>query len=204
MEFHILYSRPHKFKLFSFFIRLFEGWIGWSHVSFLFYSQSLGRHLIYEASPMGVRFIGFSKFKELNEVVKAFQVTIDERYPKLYSHLLANCVDYAGHGYGFLTVFGYGITKFVSAITFGKVKIPMRMFTDGVKTFYCSELLSFMIIMLQEYVKELDHCPPPKGGWGIDLFEKQDILLSELDKILVKLTRYDCPILKFEEVDMFN
>jgi hypothetical protein len=134
----LVFTRPQKFKLFSYLIRKFEK-TEYSHCALIFYSSSLGRQLVYEASILGVRFLSIQKFNSLNKTIHKFDYDVRS---SIKNKILANCVDYAGTGYGYLSILGIGIFKILNAIG---IKQKKPFFSDGDKTFYCNELVWHLI-----------------------------------------------------------
>jgi hypothetical protein len=103
------FSKPKNKPLpvFSWLIRLYEG-TTFSHTYLRFHSESLDRHLVYEAVGGGVRFIGQPAWSKYAEEVDSFTISVsDEARLKLLQY----CVDSAGMEYGFIQNLGLVVAR---------------------------------------------------------------------------------------------
>lgn len=148
------FSRPKKgFAIFSWLIRLFER-TEYSHVYVKFYSESLDRWLIYQASGLKVNFEGSISFDERVQTLYRYSVDIKEED---YKKVLQFAVDNAGKPYSISQIFG--LAYVIVCRWFGKrVKNP---FPNGDQSYVCSELVATMIPQMKEYFNEhLDTVTP--------------------------------------------
>lgn len=149
------FSRPRKFKLFSWIIRKVEH-SEYSHVYIKTYSNTLERWLIYQASGTAVNFIGQERFYNHNEpiVEYLFQTT-----DKTKHEFLQLAVDTVGTPYGVKQLVGIGLVRLGKL--FGlRCKNPFR---DGKATYVCSELAAELLETLLgvDIEQDLD-CIGPK------------------------------------------
>lgn len=125
------FSRPKKWNPISWLIMKVQ-LTNYSHVYVKFYSNSLERELIYQASGLQVNFVGSVLFYNHHLAVKEFELDIsDEAHMKA----LRFAVDRAGTPYSIKQLFSilaYQITG----------KVP---FKDGRNAYVCSELIGEML-----------------------------------------------------------
>ena len=109
-----------------------------SHAYIKFYSASLDRVLVYQASGLAVNFMGPDVFKTKAIVYQEFELEVsDEAYKKCIQF----AIDKSGVGYGAKQLVGMGLVKLCSM--FGrKIKNP---FADGGSTYVCSELVFHLL-----------------------------------------------------------
>lgn len=105
----------------------------YSHVYLKFYSQSLGRTLIYEAVGSGVRFIGQPAWEGHAKEMHSYDIEISD---EAYFVLMGFCVDNAGIEYGFLQNLGVVISDLL--------KLEKNIFREGAN---CSEIVGKVLIM---------------------------------------------------------
>lgn len=124
------FSKPknHIFPIFSWGIRLFQGWTDYSHVYLKFHSDSLDKDIIYQASGLQVNFVGNELFSKHVHIIKEFEIEIDDND---YINLLQFAVDNAGKPYSIIDII---------AILFNKPKL-----LDGNKKYICSELIATIL-----------------------------------------------------------
>lgn len=136
------FSKPHKWKPYSWLImKLFD--TNYSHVYIKFYSDSLERDLIYQASGTSLNFCGLNHFCKNNTIVSEFDVSISTENRK---KMLQFAIDNEGKPYGVWNAVGLGIKHIARKLGFD-IKNP---FADGKKTEVCSELVAFV---LQEHTE---------------------------------------------------
>lgn len=124
-----------------------------SHVYVKWYSSKLDRWLIYQASGLKVNFVGQPLFLEDNKPVAEFLVktTAAEK-----TDIMATAVDLAGKPYGMKQLIGMAWVYLCHA--FGKrVRNP---YSDGSKTFICSELAAAILVKLGTKIEDLDSISP--------------------------------------------
>lgn len=123
-----------KFAWFSWLIR----WIDkteYSHVYIKFYSKSLERDIIYQASGSQVNFVGTKIFLTHNKIISEYSINIDSEIRK---KMIQKAIDNSGIPYGIKEVLGLGLVRF-SSIFGKKIQNPFR---DGANTFVCVELIA--------------------------------------------------------------
>jgi beta-xylosidase len=125
MKITIGFSRPKSFKIFSFFIRLYQGWTPYSHAFLSIPFTKFDRTIICEASHSDVHFIEQDRFKENNKITDQFEVEINESE---YKDLMQFCIDNCQKPYGVTTIIG--------------LFFRINEFKDSNKRFICSELVA--------------------------------------------------------------
>lgn len=154
MEDYIIvgFSTHKTFNVLSKLIQLVEH-TDFSHVYIRFYSKSIDRYLIYQASGLQVNFCGLEHFYEKNKTIAEFRIKVD---PETKRQLLMDAVDLAGKPYGMKDLIGIGLVRFCSLFKI-KIKNP---FADGSKTYICSELASTFLVKLGYTIQDLDSATP--------------------------------------------
>ena len=125
----ILFSRPKKFSLFSFGVRVWQGWSDESHVAMLTQDQITKVDLVYESSYGYVHAIPYETWKERN--IETFKIPFSLgsiKGPKALRYIHKQL----GKWYGFLT-----IAKLVLRSVF-----KMKIKGDGEHSFTCSEFVA--------------------------------------------------------------
>lgn len=143
-------TSKNKFAIGSAVIRAFEG-TPYSHTYMEFWSESIFRSLIYQASHGMVNFMNVVEFQKHSKVVESYMLVVtDEQHKKI----LAFCVDYVGVEYGKLELIGIGLAKIKRQLGLSKT----NPFKDGKKTFICSELMGYVLKILgcEFDIKELE------------------------------------------------
>lgn len=129
------FSRPKKFKLFAWLIMKAYG-IDYDHAYIKFYSESLDRDIIYQASKFMINFMGTKVFNDENIVTEEFKIPISKEN---YMALMQFAIDNAGKPYSIKEAFGLGIVRLYKL--FGKnIDNPFR---EGPSV--CSTLADFII-----------------------------------------------------------
>lgn len=142
------FSRPKTFKVLSWIIQKVQG-ADYSHVYIKFYSDSLERELVYQASGLEVNFVGSNLFNSSHIIVDEFELEIsDEAHKKA----LQFAVDKAGTPYSIKQLFGI-LIYMIS----GKI-----LFRDGRSGYVCSELIGQLLQEEFNFVisKDLDTIIP--------------------------------------------
>lgn len=134
MKLIIVFSRPKKFKLFSWLITKIEG-TKFSHVSVKFKSDKFNRVLVYQASHLRVNFFEGSNFDLQNETLHEFVIEMNE---KSYTDLITFAIDNAGMPYGMTQIIGILYIKLFNLLGI-KVSNP---FLNGRKEYICSEIVA--------------------------------------------------------------
>lgn len=124
-----------------------------SHVYVKFYSASLDRWLIYQASGLVVNFVGEEHFLEKNKVIAEFKTAVT---PEQKTEVLQLAVDLAGRPYGMKDLIGIGLVR-LAALFKKKIKNP---FEDGTKAYICSELGATILVKLGVKIEDLDSTTP--------------------------------------------
>jgi hypothetical protein len=124
------FSHPTKFSLHAWLIEKIDN-SPFDHAYLKFYSSTLDRNIIYQSNWRGVEFIGATLFNTSTTPVYEYSIAIDD---ESYNSMLQFCVDNAGISYSYLGVLGSGLVKL------GICK--KNPFDDGLKTEFCSEIIS--------------------------------------------------------------
>jgi len=122
MELIIGFSRPKDFKIFSFGVRLQQGWTDYSHVFISLLDTRTNKDIVYEASHGDIHPIELTNFKKRVIITEEYKFNISEEQAV---RILEFCQDSFQKKYGFLTILGIALNSDA-----GK---------DGDKTFICSE-----------------------------------------------------------------
>ena len=93
-------------------------------------------YTIFHAVGKGLTYISESRFKQNNEIVALFPVTIPD---ELFSELLEDCHKNAGLKYGFLQNIGIGLVRLANKVGIKVLKNPLN---DGIN---CSEWLYYLL-----------------------------------------------------------
>lgn len=128
------FSRPRKFTIGSFLIRVFQGWTPYSHVFVSWEVTELEFDCIFEAWGHDVSFRSPLQFQERSQVVASFNVQVSpEALIKIRrkAHLLQ------GTPYAMLENAGIAVAKTLGFLLRRPIKNP---FGVGRKRFKCSEL----------------------------------------------------------------
>ena len=126
------FSRPKKWNLLSYLIMKVQK-TEYSHVYIKFYSSSLDREIIYQASGLQVNFVGSEIFNKNHVTVKTYDLHVDD---ETYKNALVFAVDKAGISYSMKQLFhilGYMLT--------GKTSF----FNKNLDGYVCSELAAEML-----------------------------------------------------------
>ena len=129
-----------KFAIGAIIIRIFEG-TKFSHTYMEFRSDSLFRSMIYQASHGLVNFMNEQVFDKDNVIIESFEVQVTDDQ---YNQILAFCIDCAGVKYGKLELIGIGIARIKAKLGFAET----NPFSDGPRTFVCSELMGYVLNIL--------------------------------------------------------
>lgn len=153
------FSTPKGLKPLAWLIRKIER-TPYSH-AFIEFNTSRGLKLTYEASGSRVRFMGGNNFNEINNIVKSYNVRIEQsEYDRLIDFCIINC----GAPYGVKQLLSMGLTRCLKL--FGiKIK-PLA--TNG---FVCTEIMG----------KAIEAMHGSKSGYDWDLAglkEAHDLVLS--------------------------
>lgn len=165
------FSKPRKWKPFSWLIM--TGFrIPYSHTYIRLYSNSYNRFLIYQASSSMVNFMNVETFDEEAEVVREFDVQMDD---ETYLTMVRFAIDNSGKAYGVKECFGLAYVRIMEL--FGKtVKNP---YADGDKTWVCSALISEI---LRDYAGQV-LAKDPDDMTPLDVFQ-----------LMLSITKSDSPV----------
>lgn len=131
MEVVISFSYPKKFKIGAKLISLFIN-RPYSHVLIHWYSKSLDRTLVYQASHGQVHFIEMQNFLKDNDIVKSYKVNLlDDQY----NELIRRCVDLAGQPYATMELLKLSIHEILA-------KVNIKCDFNDTKGYICSELMA--------------------------------------------------------------
>lgn len=125
------FSRPKRWNLLSWLIMKVQK-ANYSHVYIKFYSPSLDREIIYQASGLQVNFIGSKLFNEHHVTVHEFQFPVSD---ESHTNAMRFAVDKAGSPYSIKQLF-----SILLYLATGKV-----YFRDGRSAYVCSELIGQML-----------------------------------------------------------
>jgi len=144
------FSRPNKFRLFSFFIMSFLK-IDFSHVYIRFYDEYTSKWIIFEASHGEVHLIETSNWKNKNITIKEEPFEIDEKHRR---EVIRFMIDNLQKPYSYRNILG---------IVFYQL-FKKRLFQDGPSAFICSELVALALDNKISFKKPLD-LVTPKDIW---------------------------------------
>ena len=96
------FSKPKGFKPVAKIIQLVIK-KPYNHVCYMFYSENLERHIVYEAVGSGIRFVGLNLWSSHATLVKSYDIEVT---PETYKKIMQVCVDYSGQDYGFVQNIG--------------------------------------------------------------------------------------------------
>ena len=129
-----------KWAIGAIIIRAFEG-TSYSHTYMEFWSDTLFRSLIYQASHDMVNFMNLEVFEKTSKVIESYELCVTEEQ---YKKILGFCVDYIGVAYGKLDLIGIGLARISHQLGFTE----NNPFKDGKKSFVCSELMGYVLKIL--------------------------------------------------------
>ena len=135
MKITIGFSRPHKFKIFSCLIRLWEG-TPYSHIFIRRHSKWLDSEYVYQASGLSVNFMGAKHFDSINKTIDAYELEFTDEQVKT---VMQFAMKTAGKPYGMKQIFAILLTRF---------GIKSKDWLDGEYSYICSELVAKI---LQDY-----------------------------------------------------
>lgn len=126
----IIFTRPKKFKLFSWIVRKIEK-SKFSHCAILTSDNETMISIVVHADKYRVRPMSFSNFAKQNEIIHSIDVT---RRLSPFERLEAKrfFINSYGTGYGFLTILG---------MLFSRIFKIKNIFADKKKTMVCSEFI---------------------------------------------------------------
>lgn len=132
-DFIVGFSKPNRWKPFAWLIQLVDR-TEYDHVYIKWYSPSIDRWMVYQASGTAVNFEGTTHFLSHSIPIEEYQLQVSDNTKK---SVIQYAVDNCGVPYGVKQVLGIGIVKVAKLI--GKnIKNP---FSDGSKTEVCAELV---------------------------------------------------------------
>lgn len=141
----IAFTTPKKFYPTSFLIKYFEK-TEFSHCVLIFTDKNR-REFVYEAGYRGVSFSSGPFFSKNNRIIEAYSLDCDNSKK---DSLLDFIYENIGKNYGYLTVFGHLVQRFAwklgeSGLGKGLLSRFPLLFTDGSKSYFCSELLGDLL-----------------------------------------------------------
>jgi hypothetical protein len=150
------YSRPKKklpLPLFSWAIRLFYGWIPFSHVMVFWYSETAKSPVYYEASGHELKFLGFRAFHQRSELVEVWSREVT---PLQQAQLTDYCMRKAGTKYGTLQIIGIILARLL--------RLKYNPIDRGSSAQVCSEIAGRIIedIFNESTHLDLDLAGPPE------------------------------------------
>lgn len=133
-----------KFAPFGLAIRLIEQ-TPYNHVYLKFWSDSLSRWLIYQASHTRLNFCGEQRFLEDEVIIEEFAINTTKEQQ---TAILQYCIDTVGTPYGIVEIMGLVYARLLGR--FGKkIRNPLA---DNQKTMICSELVGNVLNILGENI----------------------------------------------------
>lgn len=141
------FSRPKKFKLFSVLTRLWQGWTPYSHVYLKFRIEDIKRVLVLEASYGEVHFIEYSNWQKANICIAKKSLDFGDW---TINKALVFGIDRLQKPYGITSIVGIFLNEL-----FG-----VKIFTDGDKSYICSELVANALGDYYKFNKPLDYVTP--------------------------------------------
>lgn len=138
------FSRPIKFRLFSWLTMKFER-VNFSHIYIRFYDKYLCRWIVLEASHGEVHFESFENWSQKNERVHEFFIKSN---PAFVRSIYLFGLDRLQRPYGFLQILIIAIKQLTG----------LKLITDGEKSYICSELVAQALRI--EFDKPLDFVTP--------------------------------------------
>jgi len=153
MKIRVGFSKPINkcFPIFSWLIRLFDGFSPYSHVYVRWYSNKLQRWITYEASGSSVNFIGEKVFNQTRKEIHYYEIVVNEEDTIRFQQY---CVDTSGTKYGILQLFGIALARIL--------RLKRNPFADNEATQVCSEAAGLLLKNVLKYnIKlELDLATP--------------------------------------------
>jgi len=149
---YVGFSRPNKFRVFSFLIMLILG-IKFSHVYIKFYDEYTSKWIVFEASHGEVHLIESSNWLKRNVVVREEKFEIDEDHRR---EIIRFMIDHLQKPYSYKNIFAIIIHQIVG----------LRVLEDGPKAFICSELIALALDNKIQFKKPLD-LVTPKDIWDV-------------------------------------
>jgi hypothetical protein len=142
MRFLIIgFTRPTKFNIFSYIIRVFEGFSPFSHTITMWESFSLKRTILYHSNIRGVHFESLERFKKKNTLIKTYYIPVTDEELRDVARL---CIDNAGKRYDFISVTKIAIMRLIHWLGFKNFEFKDR----GRERLFCSELSAKLLIFL--------------------------------------------------------
>lgn len=126
-----------KFAPFSWLIMASEK-TPYSHVYVKFWSNSLNRWIIYQASHSAVNFMGEALFNSEEIIIEEFSFTVAK---PVRDNMMNFCMDNVGRPYGKLSALGLAWVQIASYLGYS-VHNPFR---EVGKTFVCSQLVATLL-----------------------------------------------------------
>jgi len=131
------FSRPNKFKIGSFLIRIIEC-VDYSHV-FLMIDYE-----IHQQSIPGINVVGVSEFMEHNYIIDCDIICVTDDQHKEIVKFCNECMNYR-IPYGRVQIIGMGFVRIINQLFKTRFKNP---FADGMKTMVCSEFVGRVLSII--------------------------------------------------------
>lgn len=146
--FFIGFSRPVKFKIFSWLIRIYLR-TAYSHVYIRFFDEYTQRWIIFEASHGEVHLIESSNWRKENLVIREQAFRVDEQHRR---EVIRFMIDHLQKPYSFRNILGI--------IFYQTIGWKPPFFNDGPDAFICSELIALALDNKIQFKKPLDLVTP--------------------------------------------
>lgn len=154
------FSRPKTWKPFSWLIMTAYG-NPFSHAYIKFYSKSLDRWIIYQASGFSVNFMNIQTFEDEEVIVYEKEIEITQ---EAKTRIIRFAMDNCGKPYGIKQVAGLGWVRLQELLFRKEIKNPL---TDGIKSFFCSELVALILSMVGIKLPKAPEDMAPKDVFGL-------------------------------------
>lgn len=141
------FSKPKKWAIGSQIIQWCDR-AQFSHAFLRWYSPTVNRVLVYQASHGMVHFISGYNFDKDATTVVEYEVELSDSD---FDTVVKKCIDLAGTKYGTLELLGMGFERITG------IKSPFR---DGDKTFVCSELVGTVLKLVCNIDLDLELAGP--------------------------------------------
>lgn len=146
------FSKPNKFKVFSFLIMLILG-IKFSHVYLKFFDDYTGKWIIFEASHGEVHLIDEPNWRESNIAVREESFEIDDKHKREVIRFMISNLQKP-----------YSISNIFAILIYQVFKVKINFLFDGPHAFICSELVALALDNKISFKKPLD-LVTPKDIW---------------------------------------
>lgn len=134
---YIGFSAPKKCMIGAELIKIAQNYAAYSHVYIRFEASLKMPSVVYHAANGMVHFRKFDNFKTGNNIVKEYEIEIDE---SVKTAILHDCITLSGEGYGYLELLKIAFSDLVYSITGKELKFKNS------RGYICSELVGLMCV----------------------------------------------------------